>query len=209
MNKNQRYGALAATAFTVALVATLSLVPAINQQAYAKPAGIDPAEAGKLLINFNVLAIKKGNWDSNGNGCNGHRIFFDESSKGNVIGTIKWIFDPAATGIKLTDCDGVGDGQGEILVDEKIPMYIFVKVNGKAGSQLELICDQIVPDDPVDDLCLIDSVKINKGGGFTKVMQNMFNNEYAEVLWTLDCTNIDGDKVCAKHIQVRAYEKLA
>ena len=37
LNKKQRYGTLAATAFAATLVATLALVPLADQQVYARP----------------------------------------------------------------------------------------------------------------------------------------------------------------------------
>jgi len=109
--------------------------------------------------------------------------------------------------IKITDCDGVGDGEATITADEKVRFFVMIRVVGQAGSSLELTCLNVT-EVGGNDLCLIGTERFNKSNSFTKIFENVFDDENEEVLWTLDCKNNSGGEICAKHIQVRLYEKL-
>ena len=67
---------------------------------------------------------------------------------------------------------------------------IAIRVLGPQGSNLKFACDVIQnPNVPAgEDLCVIDDVNLNKSKNFTKVMKNIAEGEYEEVLWTFDST---------------------
>ena len=53
-----------------------------------------------------------------------------------------------------------------------------------------------------EDLCVFDEVNLNKSKSFTKVLKNIAEAEYEEVLWTFDPTGT------WKIFQVRVYEYI-
>ena len=162
----------------------------------ANPPGI--VDVGQKLFQFNVIA-KPGGWDPQaGNACNGARIFFaqDNGGKGNTLGTITWLVDPNVHGFELTDCNGT-DGAATVTADETVNFAVFIRVMGPANSSLNLTCAmQTILN--TENLCLITTQSFKKGSSFWKVMQNLANDEFANVLWTLS-----GDW---KIFQVRLYE---
>jgi hypothetical protein len=165
---------------------------------FANPPGI--VDVGQKLFQFNVIA-KPGGWDPQaGNACNGSRIFFaqDNGGNGNTMGTIKWVVDPNVHGFELTDCNGT-DGQATVTADETVNFAVFIRVMGPANTNLDLACEMLTTLN-TENLCLITTASFKKGNSFSKVMQNIANDEYAEVLWTLS-----GDW---KIFQVRLYELL-
>jgi len=75
----------------------------------AAPQGV--VNLGQKLFQFNVIA-KPGPWNpTDGNTCNGARIFFGQNNagSGNTMGTITWTLDPSVSGFQVTDCNGVTD----------------------------------------------------------------------------------------------------
>jgi hypothetical protein len=172
----------------------LSLIVLIVGPAVAAPKGI--TEAGKLLFKFNVLS-KPGGWTDLGNACNGARIFFTEGN-GQTLGTISWSLDPTVQGFKITDCNGT-DGAASVLADESVNFIVAIRVLGPKTSALNLVCSEVNPTiAPGEDLCIIDNGTIKKGSSFTRVMQNIADNEFESVLWSLS-----GDW---KIFDVRVYE---
>ena len=184
--------------FIMFAVITFSLAISINN-VNAKPPGIKgDLSVGKMIKKFNVISLPEySGWSDSNASCNGARIFFQEDN-GNTLGTILWkLFPDINPNFSIYDCDGT-DGGAEIWVDEGMEFYVFIRVLGKAGKELDLVCENKIFSDDDEDLCLIDEVTLTKSKAFTKIMSNIFDDEYEEVLWTLD-----GDW---KIFEVRLYE---
>jgi len=184
-------------ALAVAIVMPISYVHA------APPGGARDSDVGKKLFSFNVLAVPQTNWKTSDTVCSnsGHRVFFRRVDSGS-IGTIAWTFDPnAAQNFKITDCDGTNDGTAAVLVNERLSVYVMVRVVGKISDSLTIRCTEIL-DAGTDDLCLIESETFNKSKSFTKIMSNVFDNEMENVLWNLDTTT------GFRNAQVWIFEKL-
>jgi len=187
--------------FLIALAA--AIVMPISYVHAAPPGGARDNDVGRKLYNFNVLAVPQSNWNTNDTVCtnSGHRVFFRRVDSGS-IGTIEWNLDPnAAQNFKITDCDGTNDGTASILVNERLSVYVMIRIVGKKTDSLTLTCADII-DEGTDDLCLIDAETFNKGKSFTKIMYNVFDNAYEEVLWSLDTTT------GFRNAQVWIFEKL-
>lgn len=190
--------------FIIFAVITFSLAISINY-IDAKPPGIkdDPDyETGKMLENFNVILLpENSNWPDSNASCNGARIFFQEDN-GNRMGTIEWNFNVGQNqNFFVEDCDGT-DGLAGIDVNAEYEILVYVRVYGKAGHYIDLTCENVIEDqtDPGNDLCLIDSELIGKGRSFTRVMNNLAEDEFEQVLWEWY-----GDW---KIFEVRVYEWL-
>lgn len=188
-------GASAAIVFGTAL-----MFAAAN--AFADPPGIREEDVGKKLFSFNVIAVpEQSGFEARANACRGARIFFEDGN-GNVMGTIDWTLDPGATpNFKITDCDGTEDGDANVVVNELLDLLVFIRVVGPRNNFLDLVCTEVVDFIGVDDLCLIDQTTIHKGNSFTKVLQNVAEGEFENVLFELD-----GDW---KIFQVWGYEDLS
>ena len=187
-------------AFFAVLVSLM--IPLAN--ASAAPKGVKGnADIGKKLFNFNILAIPNDSWNVDDTTCtnSGHRIFFKRVNSGS-IGSVQWTLDPAAPqNFKITDCDGTSDGTGAVLVNEQLSVYVMIRIVGKKTDSLTLTCAEII-EEGADDLCLIDTETFNKGKNFTKIMNNVFDNEVEEVLWTLETST------GFRNAQVWIYERL-
>ena len=185
-----------ASTFAIGLAATTS--------AFAEPPATRDPELGKKLWNFNVL-VKPNGWVDTGNACNGARIFFDEEAGGGVSGTITWVLDPnAQQAFQIVDCNGT-DGAASVKVDEdQGNVVVAIRVLGRKTSNLRFTCTEVVNDTltPGEDLCVIDEVNLNKSKSFTKVLKNIADGEYEEVLWTFDPTST------WKIFQVRVYQYI-
>ncbi len=171
---------------------------------FANPPGDSRAsDVGKKLWGFNVLAVPQDNWSQDDTTCynNGNRIFFERVNSGS-IGTITWIFDPAATNsFKIADCDGTNDGTAKVIVNDNLSVYVMIRIVGKKTDSLTLTCAQVLPIGE-DDVCLIDTETFNKGKSFTKIMANVFDDELENVLWYLETST------GFRHAQVWIFEKL-
>jgi len=180
------------------LSALFVLLIAAVGPAYAAPKGdARDSDVGKKLWNFNVIATPNGDWAEDDSVCsnNGSRMFFEE----DTIGTIRWSLYPNANqDFKITDCDGTSDGTGAVAANESLRFWVMVKLVGPKTSELNLVCQDVI-DEGVDDLCVVGSVNLSRNAT-TKIMHNIVDNEYEEVLWTLS-----GDW---KIFQVLVYEKL-
>lgn len=172
---------------------------AVAAPVMAKPQGdARDSDVGKKLWNFNVIATPNGSWVEDDTACsnNGSRIFFEE----DTIGTIRWSLYPYANqDFNITDCDGTSDGTGAVAANESLSFYVMIKLVGPKTSSLNLVCEDVVDYIGVDDLCMVDSVNLTRNAT-TKIMQNVVENQYEEVLWTMS-----GDW---KIFQVLVYEKL-
>jgi hypothetical protein len=167
-----------------------------STNAFAAPKGV--VNLGQKLTQFNVIA-KPGGWDpSAGNSCNGSRIFFAEDNGGanDTLGTITWNLDPTVSGFQITDCNGT-DGTATVTADENVNFAVVIRVLGPVSSSLNLVCTVVVQS-ANDNLCMIASGTFKKGNSFTKVMMNVADNEFEQVLWSLS-----GDW---KIFQVRLYQ---
>ena len=167
-----------------------------SANALAAPKGV--VNLGQKIAQFNVIA-KPGGWDpSAGNACNGARIFFAEDNGGtnDTLGQITWNLDPTVSNFQITDCNGT-DGTATVTADENVNFAVVIRVMGPATSSLNLACTVVVQS-LNDNLCMIDSGTFKKGNSFTKVMTNIADDEFAQVLWSLS-----GDW---KIFQVRLYQ---
>jgi len=173
--------------------------------AFAKPPFEQPApEVGKQLWKFNVIALPATSGWSNGDHCNGAKMFFRDDTKN--LGTISWYFDPAAAkDFEITDCDAT-DGAGSVMVDGNTGnVIVAVRLVGPKTSTLTLVCEDGLngPNGELDgaqDLCLLDDFNLAKSKNFTKIMQKYASEEFEGVLWTLS-----GDW---KIFDVRVFELL-
>jgi len=165
----------------------------------AKPQGdARDSDVGKKLWNFNVIATPNGSWAEDDSVCgnNGSRIFFEE----DTIGTIRWSLWPNANqDFNITDCDGTSDGTGAVAANESLRFYVMIKLVGPKTSTLNLVCQDVIDYIGVDDLCMVGEVNLQRNAT-TKIMQNVVEGQYEEVLWTFQ-----GDW---KIFQVLVYEKL-
>lgn len=170
-------------------------------KALAAPKGIDPAEVGKLLYSFNVIAVPN-EWIADDNTCpnSGHRMFFRRVNSGSV-GTILWTVDPLQSQrIEITDCDGTTDHETDVQINGAGRFYVFAKLLGPLHSSLDVTCQ----DDLLNDnLCIqIGAVSLNRATSkdFVKIMADLFADDLENVTWILD--NSTGFRI----LQVRIYQ---
>jgi hypothetical protein len=161
----------------------------------------DP-NVGKKLYQFNVLA-KPNAWVADDTTCpnNGSRIFFQEDGD-NTLGTLHWYLDPTANqDFNITDCNGTVDGDGTIVADESINFWVMIKLVGPKTSTLTNVCTDVIDVIGVDDLCLLNGTPVHLNrNSTTKIMQNVAENQFEEVLW-----QFSGDW---KIFQVLIYEAI-
>ncbi len=166
----------------------------------ANPPGARDSDVGKMLYKFNVIAVPQSDWVVPDSECtnNGHRIFF-ERGNGSTLGTIEWQLWPGLSpDFQIADCDATHDGWATILANESQRFYVFVRVLGPSGTSLDLSCVEVI-DAGTDDLCLISTENLQKGA-MTKIMENVVDNQYENVLWYLSGS--------WRIFEVRIYEKL-
>ena len=190
-------------AFRLIVAVTLAVVITGHYAVAAPPGDSRNSDVGQKLFSFNILAVPQNNWNTNDTVCtnSGHRIFFQRVESGS-IGSILWTLDPnASQNFKITDCDGTNDGTGAVLVNEKLSVWVMIRIVGKKTDSLALTCGDII-DVGTDDLCLIDTETFNKGNSFTKIMSNVFDNALEQVLWTLETST------GFRNAQVWVFEKL-
>lgn len=162
----------------------------------------DP-EIGRKLWSFNML-VRPNSWDDSGNACNGSRIFYGSDS-GGVGGTLNWTLDPnAAQNFQITDCNGT-DGQAAVTVDENQGnVIVAIRLVGPRKSTLSIACTSVNPNIAEgEELCVQDQFNLDRNSkAFTKVMKNIADNEFENVLWTFDTTGT------WKIFQVRVYQYI-
>jgi len=189
---------IAASTLAIVLTAT---------SAFAQPKGLkDDPEVGKKLWSFNVLTRPNG-WVDAANACNGARIFFTETEgAGGVVGTLTWLLGPyTQQNFEIVDCNGT-DGAASVKVpDNQGNVLVAIRVVGPKTSNLRFVCSidatTNLIEAPGELLCPIDPlVNLNKSKSFTKVMKNIADGEFENVLWTFDPTGT------WKIFQVRVYQ---
>ena len=173
----------------IGFVLMFGLVGSVDSS--AAPKGLRDDCLGKKIASFNVI-LKPNQWDENGNGCNGSRMFFYDDGSMN-FGRITWLLDPSAHGLTIDDCDGT-DGDAHVTVDESQDFVIAIRLLGPVPSTLDLTCT--VTNNPTvtgnEDLCIIDGVQshINRNSGtgtsFTKISGNIADNEMEGITYDLD-----------------------
>lgn len=191
------------TMFVMFAVVMFALAFSTNYVFANPPGGSRDSDVGKKLWSFNVLAVPQDNWSQDDTTCSnqGNRIFFQRVNSGS-IGVIEWIFDPAANqNFDIADCDGTNDAKAKVIVNDVLSVYVMIRIVGKKTDSLTLTCTQVLPVGE-DDVCLIDTETFNKGKSFTKIMENVFDNELEDVLWTLETST------GFRHAQVWVFEKL-
>jgi len=183
---------------TVVLIASTIVT---GSTALAAPKGIDPAEVGKLLYNFNVIAIPN-EWVTDDSTCSnsGHRIFFRRVNSGS-LGTILWTVDPTQPQrIEIVDCDGTTDHEADMQVNGAGRFYVFVRLLGPLHSSVDVTClDDLLN----ENLCLpIGTVSLNRATSkdFVKIMADLLADDLEHVTWELD--NSTGFRI----MQVRIYQ---
>ena len=190
---------------TVAMIAVMTLGLGISA-ASAKPKGLRSEDVGKKLFNFNVVVFPGDDFSGDDAVCgnNGHRIFFNEDGAG-ALGRITWNLVPGNhPNFDITDCDGTLDNTASVVVNESLEVLVAVRLVGPANSSLDLVCEVVVESDNVlDDLCIVDGRQtINKGNSFTRIMENLVDDEFEQVTWDLD------NSKNAKILQVWVMELL-
>jgi hypothetical protein len=183
------------TAFLVASVMFTS------GNAFAAPKGIDPAQVGQLLFNFNIIAVPN-EWVADDSTCpnSGHRIFFRDATSG-TLGTILWTVDPTQSqSISITDCDGTTDHEADIQLNGAGRFYVFARLLGPLSSSVDLTCADT--DLLNDALCLVGTVNLNRTNSkdFVKIMADLLADNLENVTWTLD--NSTGFRI----MQVKVYQ---
>ena len=170
-------------------------------KALAAPKGINPAEVGKLLYNFNVIAVPN-EWVADDSACpnSGHRMFFRRVASGS-LGTILWTVDPTQSqSIEITDCDGTTDHEADVQVNGAGRFYVFARLLGPLHSSLDLTCaDDLLIN---ETLCVVGTVNLNRATSkdFVKIMADLLADDLENVTWTLD--NSTGFRI----LQVRIYQ---
>jgi hypothetical protein len=146
----------------------------------ANPPGVTPG--AKKLANFNIIAVPN-EWVADDNVCpnNGSRIFF---RRGTTNWTITWNFDPTVNNFDIVDCDGTSDGTGIVAEDAGVAASVCLRVLGPVTSSLRVFCLDVVDLNGVNE-CLIDNVVLSHNKSFTKVMTHAMDDEFSQVLWTL------------------------
>jgi len=172
-----------------------------SSHALAAPKGIDPAQVGKLLFNFNIHAVPN-EWVADDSTCpnSGHRIFFTDATSGS-IGTILWTVDPAQSQIiSILDCDGTTDHEADIQLNGAGKFYVFARLFGPLRSSVNLSCADT--DLLNEALCLIGTVSLNRTNSkdVVKIMDDLFADNVEGVTWTQD--NSTGFRI----MQVRIYQ---
>jgi hypothetical protein len=187
--------------FLVPLFVVAALVAGVATSVGAKPPGdTRDNDVGKMIYKFNVLAVPQ-EWSQDDSECSnsGRRVFFERDGSG-PIGTIEWDLWPSVNNFTMLDCDGTSDTTAVVEGPEGVEFYVMIRLHGPPTDSLSLTCTDVI-DEGVDDLCLVGTVQ-GQRGGFTKIMENVFDNAYEEVLWTLETsTNF-------RNAEVRVYEKL-
>jgi len=170
-------------------------------KALAAPKGIDPADVGKLLYNFNIIAVPN-EWVADDSTCpnSGHRMFFRRVASG-FLGTILWTVDPTQSQrIEITDCDGTTDHEADVQVNGAGRFYVFARLLGPLHSSLDLTCaDDLLTN---ETLCVVGTVNLNRATSkdFVKIMADLLADDLENVTWTLD--NSTGFRI----LQVRIYQ---
>lgn len=150
----------------------------------AAPQGV--VNLGAKLFQFNVIA-KPGPWNpTDGNACNGARIFFGQNNAGpgNTMGEITWTLDPNSPGFQVTNCNGVTNPNAPaVTANENVNFAIVIRVQGPVTSALTLTC-MVIAQNAGDNLCMIGTATFKKGNSFTKISTNIANNALEGILWT-------------------------
>jgi hypothetical protein len=161
------------------------------------------SDVGKKLFSFNVIAMPQADWSANDSVCpnNGSRMFFQQDAD-NTLGTIHWYLQPNANqDFNITDCDGTYDGDGAVVANESLNFWVMIKLVGPKTSTLTNVCTDVIDYIGTDDLCLLNGTPVHLNrNSTTKIMQNVAENQYEEVLW-----QFSGDW---KVFQVLIYESL-
>lgn len=184
-------------------LASILVTAAFALPAYAKPPGeTRHIDVGKMLFKLNVI-VHPNSWVEDDTVCSnsGHRIFF---SFDETPWFITWLNTVGASpDFKIKDCDGTTDGTAVVEQNEGKRVYVLIRVLGpnKVTNNLNLTCAAIVDVNP-DPLCLIGTENFNKKKEFTKISQNIVDNENEEILFTVD------PDTGVKIFELRVYEKL-
>lgn len=178
------------TILSYAVAGTMLLLATPKLAAQAPGLKGDP-QVGKQLWNFNVI-VRPNGWVDTGNACNGARVFYTAADGGaGAMGTLTWFLDPnAQQDFQISDCNGT-DGAASVRVREDLgDVIVAIRVMGPKSSQLKFVCSVINnPNVPTgEDLCVMDTVDLSKSKTFTKVMKNIAEGEFEQVLWTFDPT---------------------
>jgi hypothetical protein len=138
---------------------------------------------GKLLYNFNVIAVPN-EWVADDSTCpnSGHRMFFRRVASG-FLGTILWTVDPTQSqSIEITDCDGTTDHETDIQVNGAGRFYVFARLLGPLHSSLDVTClDDLLN----ENLCLsLGAVSLNRTNSkdFVKIMADLFADDLERAL---------------------------
>jgi len=162
MNTKQRYGTFAGVMFAAALVATFALVPAMDQQAFAKkPLNNPDFENAERIIGINYIGLPKGDGSApdgkclgnNSNnvytvrGSGGQHIYWDNTTDSYVQDHCTEAVDGSEAIVKVDAFDLEAGEEGEV--------YYTVRMLGKPGGELKF-CKETVANFTGGDHCVID-----------------------------------------------------
>jgi hypothetical protein len=159
LNRKQRYGTFAAVTFTAALVATLALVPAMDQQAFAKKPNPD-FENAERIFGFNYIGLPKGNESAPAGQCLGNHGNNVYTVRGTGGQHIHWD-NTDNTGI-VDHCTEKVDGNEaiinidaeDLLAGEDGQVFYTVRMLGKPGGELKF-CKETITEFNGGDHCVI------------------------------------------------------
>ena len=189
MNKKQRYGTFAGAMFAAALVATLALVPAMDQQAFAKKplTNYDDAER---LIGINYIGFPKGDSSAPEGQCetnNSKNVYTVRGSGGQHI---HWV-NTDSSYVQDHCTEKVDGDKATIKVDSEDldPELVFytVRMLGKPGGEFKF-CKELLEDFQGGDHCVIgfdQTFTFNRNGGgptFSAPTQ-LFGDLGEDVVW--------------------------
>ena len=162
VNRKQRYGTFAGVMFAAALVATLALVPAMDQQAFAKkPLNNPDFENAERIIGFNYIGLPKGNESAPTGQClgnHGNNVYTVRGSGGQHI---HWD-NTDNTGI-VDHCTEKVDGSAaiinidaeDLLAGEDGQVFYTVRMLGKPGGELKFCKETVAEFQSVTEHCVI------------------------------------------------------
>jgi len=188
MNKQKRYGTIAGAMFVAALVATLALVPAMDQQAFAKkPAPANWGDAERL-IGINYIGMPRG-VDTDGKcdinnsknvytvrGTGGQHIYWGNTNTNDVEDHCTEAIDRSEAVINV-DSEDLEAGE----------VFYTVRMLGKPGGEFKF-CKEIVEDFIGGTHCVIGSDPTEtftreKGKPSFSAPKQLFDDKGVDIVW--------------------------
>ena len=188
MNKTQRFGTLAATAFAITLVATLALVPLADQQAFAKKPlpNFDDAER---LLGINLIGMPNSVETDGKCDINNSKNVYTVRGEGHE----HLLFVNGTNNTVVDHCTDAIDGDDAVLtldVDD-IPngdVFYTVRMLGKPGGNLTFCSTTVTIHN--SDHCIIgvdttESFDRGTGKPGFSVPKKLFDDPFDNQVWSM------------------------